>query len=128
MQLIAGELGLPNTQFVKDVIDVEECMYGISELRSAYPEDTPYTVCTKEETAVRDYIVYKADKLSRVGVMSMLDAGQIQANDYLPSPDWPSSHVSLLAMLEITQPTVLQHDPTPVSTPISNPVADEETP
>ena len=89
MQIIAGELGLPTSEFVKDVINTEECMYGISDLQSAYPEDVPYTTCTKQETAVRDYIVYKADKLSKAGVMSVMDAGQIQANDYLPSPDWP---------------------------------------
>merc|ERR1711975_94180 len=83
-------------------------------LESAYLAtggEPSYTVCTSTEQQCTDYIFYSQGKLRVAGTMEVLDAGTIQAGDCLPSEDWPSHHVSLLALMDLKASNVLRSSP-----------------
>ncbi|PIA55172.1 hypothetical protein AQUCO_00800124v1 [Aquilegia coerulea] len=44
-----------------------------------------------------DYIFYSGDKLQLKGLLELLDPGDISKNTGLPSPDWSSDHIALMA-------------------------------
>eukprot|EP00656_Telonema_subtile_P012583 TRINITY_DN16340_c0_g1_i1.p1 TRINITY_DN16340_c0_g1~~TRINITY_DN16340_c0_g1_i1.p1 ORF type:complete len:159 (-),score=41.42 TRINITY_DN16340_c0_g1_i1:172-648(-) len=126
--VIAGELGLPTGEFVQNAVDVDECVFGISDIKSAY-KDAPYSVCSTSDRCLRDYILYKSDLLAVIGTMAMVDAGTIQTENGLPNGDWPSSHASLLAMLEIKASSVIRSSPAKSTPgPCDTPGGDDQAP
>jgi len=109
--IVTGELGRPESEFVQNAVDVQDCVYGLADIKSAYSSPM-YTVCSNKEQGVTDYILYQSDQLEAIGTMAAVDIGAVKAANCIPNEDWPSSHISLLAMLEIKTPVnVLKKSP-----------------
>ncbi|KAL1187992.1 Carbon catabolite repressor-like protein [Cardamine amara subsp. amara] len=56
-----------------------------------------FTKCSKEFTGCHDYIFYTANNLSVEGLLELVEQKEVVKNVALPSPQWPSSHIALLA-------------------------------
>ncbi|EEE50951.1 hypothetical protein OsJ_31500 [Oryza sativa Japonica Group] len=56
-----------------------------------------FTNCTRDFTGTVDYIFYTADSLSVESLLELLDEESLRKDTALPSPEWSSDHIALLA-------------------------------
>ncbi|GAA0163966.1 hypothetical protein Leryth_001077 [Lithospermum erythrorhizon] len=56
-----------------------------------------FTNCTRDFIGTRDYIFYSADSLTVEGLLELLDEDSLRKDTALPSPEWSSDHIALLA-------------------------------
>ncbi|VAH15721.1 unnamed protein product [Triticum turgidum subsp. durum] len=56
-----------------------------------------FTNCTRDFTGTVDYIFYTADSLSVESLLELLDEENLRKDTALPSPEWSSDHIALLA-------------------------------
>ncbi|XP_078435738.1 carbon catabolite repressor protein 4 homolog 1-like [Wolffia australiana] len=56
-----------------------------------------FTNCTRDCTGTLDYIFYTADSLSVEALLELLDEESLRKDTALPSPEWSSDHIALLA-------------------------------
>ncbi|XP_042440907.1 carbon catabolite repressor protein 4 homolog 1-like [Zingiber officinale] len=56
-----------------------------------------FTNCTRDFIGTVDYIFYTADSLSVESLLELLDEENLRKNTAIPSPEWPSDHIALLA-------------------------------
>ncbi|KAL5980691.1 Carbon catabolite repressor protein 4 2 [Asimina triloba] len=56
-----------------------------------------FTNCTRDFIGTVDYIFYTADSLSVESLLELLDEESLRKDTALPSPEWSSDHIALLA-------------------------------
>ncbi|XAR68618.1 Poly(A)-specific ribonuclease [Bertholletia excelsa] len=56
-----------------------------------------FTNCTRDFIGTLDYIFYSADTLSVESLLELLDEESLRKDTALPSPEWSSDHIALLA-------------------------------
>ncbi|CAA6653663.1 unnamed protein product [Spirodela intermedia] len=56
-----------------------------------------FTNCTRDFTGTLDYIFYTADSLTVESLLELLDEESLRKDTALPSPEWSSDHIALLA-------------------------------
>ncbi|XP_052173430.1 carbon catabolite repressor protein 4 homolog 1-like [Diospyros lotus] len=56
-----------------------------------------FTNCTRDFIATVDYIFYSADSLTVESLLELLDEDSLRKDTALPSPEWSSDHIALLA-------------------------------
>ncbi|KAH0884623.1 LOW QUALITY PROTEIN: hypothetical protein HID58_060719, partial [Brassica napus] len=56
-----------------------------------------FTNCTREFIGTHDYIFYTADTLMVESLLELLDEDGLRKDTALPSPEWSSNHIALLA-------------------------------
>ncbi|MCE5165649.1 Carbon catabolite repressor protein 4 1 [Datura stramonium] len=56
-----------------------------------------FTNCTRDFIATHDYIFYSADSLTVESLLELLDEESLRKDTALPSPEWSSDHIALLA-------------------------------
>ncbi|CAN7061971.1 unnamed protein product [Brassica oleracea var. botrytis] len=56
-----------------------------------------FTNCTRDFIGTHDYIFYTADTLMVESLLELLDEDGLRKDTALPSPEWSSSHIALLA-------------------------------
>ncbi|XP_010554898.1 PREDICTED: carbon catabolite repressor protein 4 homolog 2-like [Tarenaya hassleriana] len=56
-----------------------------------------FTNCTRDFIGTHDYIFYTADTLTVDGLLELLDEEGLRKDTALPSPEWSSDHIALLA-------------------------------
>ncbi|KAH6558714.1 hypothetical protein KP509_1Z049500 [Ceratopteris richardii] len=56
-----------------------------------------FTNCTRDFLGTLDYIFYTADSLSVESLLELLDEESLRRDTALPSPEWSSDHIALLA-------------------------------
>ncbi|XAR70051.1 Poly(A)-specific ribonuclease [Bertholletia excelsa] len=56
-----------------------------------------FTSCTRDFTGTLDYIFYSADSLTVESLLELLDEDSLRKDTALPSPEWSSDHIALLA-------------------------------
>ncbi|CAK9319491.1 unnamed protein product [Citrullus colocynthis] len=56
-----------------------------------------FTNCTRDFFGTLDYIFYTVDSLTVESLLELLDEESMRKNTALPSPEWSSDHVALLA-------------------------------
>ncbi|KAI3801410.1 hypothetical protein L1987_29515 [Smallanthus sonchifolius] len=56
-----------------------------------------FTNCTRDFIGTHDYIFYSADSLTVESLLELLDEDSLRKNTALPSPEWSSDHIALLA-------------------------------
>ncbi|XP_039130714.1 carbon catabolite repressor protein 4 homolog 1-like [Dioscorea cayenensis subsp. rotundata] len=56
-----------------------------------------FTKCTREYIGTVDYIFYTADSLTVESLLELLDEESLRKDTALPSPEWSSDHIALLA-------------------------------
>ncbi|XP_075475483.1 carbon catabolite repressor protein 4 homolog 1-like [Primulina tabacum] len=56
-----------------------------------------FTNCTRDFIGTHDYIFYSADSLSVESLLELLDEDSLRKDAALPSPEWSSDHIALLA-------------------------------
>ncbi|KAH9737651.1 Endonuclease/exonuclease/phosphatase family protein expressed [Citrus sinensis] len=56
-----------------------------------------FTHCTRDFIGTLDYIFYTADSLSVESLLELLDEDSLRKDTALPSPEWSSDHIALLA-------------------------------
>eukprot|EP00245_Coleochaete_scutata_P008160 TRINITY_DN242_c0_g1_i1.p1 TRINITY_DN242_c0_g1~~TRINITY_DN242_c0_g1_i1.p1 ORF type:complete len:411 (+),score=72.36 TRINITY_DN242_c0_g1_i1:46-1233(+) len=56
-----------------------------------------FTNCTRDFVGTLDYIFYTADSLVPESLLELLDEERLRKETALPSPDWSSDHIALLA-------------------------------
>ncbi|RLN18414.1 hypothetical protein C2845_PM02G14420 [Panicum miliaceum] len=56
-----------------------------------------FTNCTRDFTGTVDYIFYTADSLTVESLLELLDEESLRKDTALPSPEWSSDHIALLA-------------------------------
>ncbi|KAF8102205.1 hypothetical protein N665_0201s0480 [Sinapis alba] len=56
-----------------------------------------FTNCTRDFIGTHDYIFYTADTLMVESLLELLDEDGLRKDTGLPSPEWSSSHIALLA-------------------------------
>ncbi|XP_074579423.1 carbon catabolite repressor protein 4 homolog 1-like isoform X1 [Curcuma longa] len=56
-----------------------------------------FTNCTRDFIGTVDYIFYTADSLSVESLLELLDEENLRKNTAIPSPEWSSDHIALLA-------------------------------
>ncbi|CAH1432326.1 carbon catabolite repressor protein 4 homolog 1 [Lactuca sativa] len=56
-----------------------------------------FTNCTRDFIGTLDYIFYSADSLSVESLLELLDEDSLRKDTALPSPEWSSDHIALLA-------------------------------
>ncbi|XP_042448754.1 carbon catabolite repressor protein 4 homolog 1-like isoform X1 [Zingiber officinale] len=56
-----------------------------------------FTNCTRDFVGTVDYIFYTADSLSVESLLELLDEENLRKNTAIPSPEWSSDHIALLA-------------------------------
>ncbi|KAL6649281.1 hypothetical protein ACP70R_013505 [Stipagrostis hirtigluma subsp. patula] len=61
-----------------------------------------FTNCTRDFTGTIDYIFYTADSLTVESVLELLDEDSLRKDTALPSPEWSSDHIALLAEFRCT--------------------------
>jgi CCR4-NOT transcription complex subunit 6 len=60
--------------------------------------DEPFfTNCTRDFLGTLDYIFYTADSLGVESLLELLDEESLRKDTALPSPEWSSDHIALLA-------------------------------
>ncbi|VFQ71913.1 unnamed protein product [Cuscuta campestris] len=60
-------------------------------------EEPLFTNCTRDFISTHDYIFYSADSLTVVSLLELLDEDSVRKDTALPSPEWSSDHIALLA-------------------------------
>ncbi|PUZ42683.1 hypothetical protein GQ55_9G601600 [Panicum hallii var. hallii] len=61
-----------------------------------------FTNCTRDFTGTIDYIFYTADSLTVESLLELLDEDSLRKDTALPSPEWSSDHIALLAEFRCT--------------------------
>ncbi|KAF5941241.1 hypothetical protein HYC85_022408 [Camellia sinensis] len=56
-----------------------------------------FTNCTRDFIGTLDYIFYSADTLTVESLLELLDEDSLRKDTALPSPEWSSDHIALLA-------------------------------
>ncbi|GKV34498.1 hypothetical protein SLEP1_g42869 [Rubroshorea leprosula] len=56
-----------------------------------------FTNCTRDFIRTLDYIFYTADSLAVESLLELLDEDSLRKDTALPSPEWSSDHIALLA-------------------------------
>ncbi|ONK74901.1 uncharacterized protein A4U43_C03F11280 [Asparagus officinalis] len=56
-----------------------------------------FTNCTRDFIGTLDYIFYTADSLTVESLLELLDEDSLRRDTALPSPEWSSDHIALLA-------------------------------
>ncbi|KAA3464012.1 carbon catabolite repressor protein 4-like protein 1-like [Gossypium australe] len=56
-----------------------------------------FTNCTRDFIGTLDYILYTADSLTVESLLELLDEDSLRKDTALPSPEWSSDHIALLA-------------------------------
>ncbi|KAL2923973.1 Carbon catabolite repressor protein 4-like protein 2 [Bienertia sinuspersici] len=56
-----------------------------------------FTNCTRDFLGTLDYIYYTADSLTVESLLELLDEDSLRKDTALPSPEWSSDHIALLA-------------------------------
>ncbi|XP_019154186.1 PREDICTED: carbon catabolite repressor protein 4 homolog 1-like [Ipomoea nil] len=56
-----------------------------------------FTNCTRDFIGTHDYIFYSADSLTIESMLELLDEDSLRKDTALPSPEWSSDHIALLA-------------------------------
>ncbi|KAG6542221.1 hypothetical protein Mapa_016349 [Marchantia paleacea] len=56
-----------------------------------------FTNCTRDFLGTLDYIFYTADSLAVESLLELLDEESLRKDTALPSPEWSSDHIALLA-------------------------------
>lgn len=56
-----------------------------------------FTSCTRDFIGTLDYIFYTADSLTVESLLELLDEESLRKDTALPSPEWSSDHIALLA-------------------------------
>ncbi|KAB1222420.1 hypothetical protein CJ030_MR2G028748 [Morella rubra] len=56
-----------------------------------------FTNCTRDFIGTLDYIFYTADSLTVEALLELLDEESLRKDTALPSPEWSSDHIALLA-------------------------------
>uniref|UniRef100_A0A1D1Z1X0 poly(A)-specific ribonuclease n=1 Tax=Anthurium amnicola TaxID=1678845 RepID=A0A1D1Z1X0_9ARAE len=56
-----------------------------------------FTNCTRDFLGTLDYIFYTADSLTVESLLELLDEESLRKDTALPSPEWSSDHIALLA-------------------------------
>ncbi|XP_051140757.1 carbon catabolite repressor protein 4 homolog 1-like [Andrographis paniculata] len=56
-----------------------------------------FTNCTRDFIGTHDYIFYSADTLTVESLLELLDEDSLRKDTALPSPEWSSDHIALLA-------------------------------
>ncbi|XP_050227699.1 carbon catabolite repressor protein 4 homolog 1-like [Mercurialis annua] len=56
-----------------------------------------FTDCTRDFIGTLDYIFYTADSLTVESLLELLDEESLRKDTALPSPEWSSDHIALLA-------------------------------
>ncbi|GLT96233.1 hypothetical protein SLE2022_138740 [Rubroshorea leprosula] len=56
-----------------------------------------FTNCTRDFIGTLDYIFYTADSLAVESLLELLDEDSLRKDTTLPSPEWSSDHIALLA-------------------------------
>lgn len=56
-----------------------------------------FSNCTRDFIGTLDYIFYTADSLSVESLLELLDEDSLRKDTALPSPEWSSDHIALLA-------------------------------
>ncbi|XP_059646437.1 carbon catabolite repressor protein 4 homolog 1-like [Cornus florida] len=56
-----------------------------------------FTNCTRDFIGTVDYIFYSADSLTVESLLELLDEDSLRKDTALPSPEWSSDHIALLA-------------------------------
>lgn len=56
-----------------------------------------FTNCTRDFLGTLDYIFYTADSLAVESLLELLDEDSLRRDTALPSPEWSSDHIALLA-------------------------------
>ncbi|GAB4851496.1 Carbon catabolite repressor protein 4 1 [Ancistrocladus abbreviatus] len=56
-----------------------------------------FTNCTRDFIGTHDYIFYTADSLTVESLLELLDEDNLRKDTALPSPEWSSDHIALLA-------------------------------
>ncbi|CAH9100697.1 unnamed protein product [Cuscuta europaea] len=60
-------------------------------------EEPLFTNCTRDFISTHDYIFYSADLLTVVSLLELLDEDSLRKDTALPSPEWSSDHIALVA-------------------------------
>ncbi|KAG2686865.1 hypothetical protein I3843_09G027600 [Carya illinoinensis] len=61
-----------------------------------------FTNCTRDFIGTLDYIFYTADSLTVESLLELLDEEGLRKDTALPSPEWSSDHIALLAEFRCT--------------------------
>ncbi|XP_004234785.1 carbon catabolite repressor protein 4 homolog 1-like [Solanum lycopersicum] len=56
-----------------------------------------FTSCTRDHFGTLDYIFYSADSVTVESLLELLDEESLRKDTALPSPEWSSDHIALLA-------------------------------
>lgn len=56
-----------------------------------------FTNCTRDFIGTHDYIFYSADSLTVESLLELLEEESLRKDTALPSPEWSSDHIALLA-------------------------------
>lgn len=56
-----------------------------------------FTNCTRDFIGTHDYIFYSADSLTVESLLELVDEESLRKDTALPSPEWSSDHIALLA-------------------------------
>ncbi|KAL6555472.1 Carbon catabolite repressor protein 4 1 [Orobanche gracilis] len=64
-----------------------------------------FTNCTRDFIGTHDYIFYSADTLTVERLLELLDEDSLRKDTALPSPEWSSDHIALLAEFRCTPRT-----------------------
>ncbi|KAG8371831.1 hypothetical protein BUALT_Bualt12G0004000 [Buddleja alternifolia] len=72
---------------------------GIEQRRRIDPatNEPLFTNCTRDFIGTHDYIFYTADSLTVESLLELLDEESLRKDTALPSPEWSSDHIALLA-------------------------------
>ncbi|KAM1936294.1 hypothetical protein ACFX15_013585 [Malus domestica] len=73
---------------------------GMEQLRRRMDPTTNeplFTNCTRDFIGTLDYIFYTADSLTVESLLELLDEESLRKDTALPSPEWSSDHIALLA-------------------------------
>ncbi|PPD71400.1 hypothetical protein GOBAR_DD31704 [Gossypium barbadense] len=60
-----------------------------------------FTNCTRDFIGTLDYILYTADSLTVESLLELLDEDSLRKDTALPSPEWSSDHIALLAEFRV---------------------------
>ncbi|GER39934.1 glucose-repressible alcohol dehydrogenasetranscriptional effector [Striga asiatica] len=73
--------------------------YGLEQRRRMDPatNEPLFTNCTRDFIGTHDYIFYSADSLTVESLLELLDEADLRKDTALPSPEWSSDHIALLA-------------------------------
>ncbi|CAA0829917.1 Carbon catabolite repressor protein 4 homolog 1 [Striga hermonthica] len=73
--------------------------YGLEQRRRMDPatNEPLFTNCTRDFIGTHDYIFYSADSLTVESLLELLDEDSLRKDTALPSPEWSSDHIALLA-------------------------------